>query len=200
MKTVPLAPLVLLLLTTSVIAQIKTETSDPPDVSVLEKSWSKKARYWDPKKQYPNPRTPNEELMKQARAEKGVSGNLKDSATGAPPIAVESPQPLFLTMRQYTSYVYKIKAKNNGLKTIKALYWEYQFLDPDTQRVLGTHPMASSKKLSPGETGVFKAETAQPPVAFVSENQFDKKFGLKFIEQLVIYRVDYTDGSVWQRP
>ena len=199
MKTAPLAPLVLLLLTNSIIAQVKTEISDLPDVSVLEKSWSKKIRYSNPEKQYPNPRTPNEELMKQARGENRVSENGKAPITEAG-TANQSSQPIFLTMQRYTTYVYTIKAKNNGLKTIKALYWEYQFLDPDTQRVLGTHPMANSKKLSPGKTGVFKAETAQPPVAFVSANQFDKKFGLKFTERLVIYRVDYTDGSVWQRP
>ena len=71
MKTAPLAPLLLLLLTTSVIAQVKTETSDPPDVSVLEKSWSKKTRYreWDPNKQNPNSRTPNEDRMREAREE-----------------------------------------------------------------------------------------------------------------------------------
>lgn len=195
MKTAPLAPLVLLLLTTSVIAQVKTETSDLPDVSVLEKSWSKETRYreWDPKKQNPNPRTPNEDLMRQARAGAGksVTTNGNDSPAN-------ETQPLIL--HRHTTYVYKIKAKNDGLKTIKALYWEYQFLDPDTQEVLGTHRMVSSKKLSPGKTGVFRAETVQPPSAFVSDNQFDKKFRLKFTEQLVIQRVDYTDGSVWRRP
>lgn len=195
MKTAPLTALVLLLLTTSVIAQVKTETSDPPDVSVLEKRWSKETRYreLDPKKQKPNPRTPNEDLMKEARAEAGkrVITNGNDSPAN-------ETQPLLLDRQ--TTYVYKIKAKNNGLKTIKALYWEYQFLDPDTQEVLGTHRMVSSKKLSPGKTGVFKAETVQPPSALVSDNQFDKKFRLKFTEQLVIHRVDYTDGSVWRRP
>jgi hypothetical protein len=38
MKTASLATLKLLLLTTPIIAQ---EASDPPDVSVLEKSWHK---------------------------------------------------------------------------------------------------------------------------------------------------------------
>ena len=193
MKTAPLASLVLLLLTTSVIAQVKTETSDPPAVSVLEKSWSKETRYResDPKKQNPNPRTPNQDLMKQARAEKSVITHDNDSPAN-------QTQPLI--MHRTTTYVYKIKAKNNGLKTIKALYWEYRFLDSDTQEVLGAHRMVSSKKLSPGKTGVFKAETVQPPSAFVPDNQFDKKFRLKFTEQLVIHRVDYTDGSFWERP
>lgn len=192
MKTAPLAPLVFLLLTTSVMAQVKTEASDPPDVSVLEKSWSKETRYreWDPKKQNPNPRTPNEDLMKQARGEKSVIMNSNSPANETQP----------LILHRTTTYVYKIKAKNNALKTIKALYWEYQFLDPDTQEVLRSHRMVSSKKLSPGKTGVFKAETAQTPIAFVSDNQVDEKFRLKFTEQLIIHRVDYTDGSVWRQP
>lgn len=194
MKTTSLTTLTLLLLTTSVIAQVKTETSDPPDVSVLEKTWSKETRHreWDPKKQNPNARTPNEDLMRQARDGNGKSviANQNDSPAN-------QTQPLIV--HRYITYVYKIKAKNNGLKTIKALYWEYQFLDPDTQEVLGTHRMVSSKKLSPGKTGLFKAETVQPPSALVADNQFDEKFPLKFTEQLVIHRVDYTDGSVWRR-
>jgi hypothetical protein len=40
----------------------------------------------------------------------------------------------------------------------------------------------------------------EPPVAFISDAQFDKEFQLKFTEQLIILRVDYTDGSVWRRP
>jgi hypothetical protein len=196
MKTASLAPLMLLLLTTSVIAQVKTETSDPPDISVLEKSWSKKTRYreWNQ-----NPRAdkrpPNEDLMREARDGRSVSGNLKDSPTGVRTANETAP-----IGPRYTTYVYKIKAKNNGLKTIKGLYWEYRFLYPDTQRVLGTHRMVSFKNLSPGKTGVFKAEMEEPPVAFISDAHFDKEFQLKFTEQLIILRVDYTDGSVWRRP
>ena len=110
------------------------------------------------------------------------------------------PQPLVAALDRATIYVYRIKAKNNGLKTIKTLYWDHQFLDPDTQAVLGTHRMESSRKLSPGKTGMFKAQTGQPPAASVSANQFDKKFRIKFIERVTIHRIDYTDGSVWQRP
>ena len=194
MKTAPLGPVVLLLLTISVIAQVKTEISDPPDVSVVEKSWSKEIRYreWNQNTRA-DKRTSNADLMREAREGKSVSGNLKDSPTG---VGNEIP-PRGL---RYTTYVYKIKAKNNGLKTIKALYWDYQFLYPDTQRVLGTHRAVSSKKLLPGKTTVFKAEMAEPPVAFVSNAEFDKEFQLKFTERLIILRVDYTDGSVWQRP
>jgi hypothetical protein len=183
MKTAPLAPLVLLLLITLVIAQVKTETSDQPDISVLEKSWSKKTRYreWNQ-----NPRadirTPNEDPMKEAR----VGGRTAEIRR--------------IIGHRHTIYVYKIKARNDGLKTIKALYWEYQFLYPGTQTVLATHRIVSSKKLSPGKTGVFKAEMAEPPVAFVSDDQFDQEFQLKFTERLIILRVDYTDGSVWRRP
>jgi len=33
-----------------------------------------------------------------------------------------------------------------------------------------------------------------------SDDQFDKDFQGNFIEQVVILRIDYTDGSVWRRP
>jgi len=196
MKTAPLTSLVLLLLTTSVIAQVKTETSDSPDVVVLEKSCSKKTRYreWN---QNPSAdtRTPNEDPMKEARDVKSPTGNFKDSPTGVR--NVNKIQPIL--EHRDTTYVYKIKIKNNGLKTIKTLYWEYQFLHPDTQTVSGSHLIVSSNKLSPGKTAVFKAERPELPVSSVSDDQFDKEFQGNFTEQVIILRIDYTDGSVWRR-
>jgi hypothetical protein len=97
-----------------------------------------------------------------------------------------------------TTYVYKIKAKNNGLKTIKALYWEYQFIAPATQTILVAHRMVSFKKLSPGKTAVFKAETSKPPVDSVSAKQLER-CGDQLSERVIILRVDYTDGSFWER-
>ena len=69
MKTAPLATLMLLLLTTSIIAQ---EASDPPDVSVLEKSWSKNIQYRERDSRILNqsPLATNENLMRQTREEK----------------------------------------------------------------------------------------------------------------------------------
>ena len=197
MKTAPLTSLVLLLLTTSVIAQVKSEPSTPPDVVVLEKSCSQKTRYreWN---QNPSAdiRTPNVDLMKEARDVKSPTGNLKDSPTGVRNVSKIQP----ILEHRDTTYVYKIKAKNNGLKTIKTLYWEYQFLHPNTQTVSGSHRIESTNKLSPGKTAVFKAERPELPVPFVSDDQFDKDFQGNFIEQVVILRIDYTDGSVWRRP
>jgi hypothetical protein len=134
--------------------------------------------------------------MKEARDVKSPTGNFKDSPTGVR--SVNKIQPIL--GHPDTTYVYKIKAKNNGLKTIKTLYWEYQFLHPDTQTVSGSHRIVSTNKLSPGKTAVFKAERPELPVPFVSDDQFDKEFRGNFIEQVIILRIDYTDGSVWRRP
>lgn len=200
MKTTSLT-LTLLLLTTSVIAQVKTETSDPPDVSVLEKSCSKESRHreWDSNTPPPNRRTPNEDQMRQARAENSVMTDLKNSRIEGR-AANSSPQPTSINVKRYTTYIYKIRVKNNGLKTVKAVDWEYQFFDPESRRVVGAFRMVSSKKLSPGKTAVIKAETVVPPVVLMSDDQFDENFRLKVIEQLIIHQIDYSDGSVWRRP
>ena len=198
MKTA-FATLVLLLLTASVIAQENTRTLDPPDVTVLEKSWRKEVLH--PGRD-PNPLAPNENLMRQTRAEKTEIRN-RDYDPPQPTerrMPIVSPGPLTERMELLTTYVFKIKVQNNGPKTIKALYWEYQFLDPDTGNVMGYRKIANRVKLSPGKTEVLGQRSTRQPSILVHADSLDKKYKDQFTERLIIHRIQYTDGSVWQRP
>ena len=194
------ATLVLLLLATSVIAQENTASSDPPDVSVIEKSWHKEPRG---EGRNSNPLAPNEALIQQTRAEKTEIRNQDYSLPNQPtepktpiPGARPIPPPTSVT----TTYVYKMKVKNNGPKTIKSVDWEYQFLDPNSHEVMGYRRITSNTKLSPGKIKVLERRFTRQPTLLVNADSLDKKYKDQFTERLIIHRIQYTDGSAWQRP
>ncbi len=199
MKPASLATLVLLLLTTSVIAQEKT--SDPPDVIVLEKSWHKEPLS-DVRNS--NPLEPNEALIKQTLAEKALIREREDykeqNQTTTRRMPTPPPRPIAPPSSVVTTYVYKIKVKNDGSKTVRTIDWEYQFLNPDTLEVMGYRRITSDTKLHPGKTKKLERRFTRQPTILVAADQLDKKYKDQFTERLIIHRIQYSDGSVWQRP
>ena len=110
------------------------------------------------------------------------------------------PKPVTPERGMFTSYVYKIKVKNSGEKTIKALDWEYQFLDPSTQEVVEQRKINSRLKLSPGKSQVLERRMTRKPTVVVNADQVARKTKDQFTERAVITRIIYADGSVWLRP
>lgn len=113
---------------------------------------------------------------------------------------VPSPKPIAPARSVITTYVYKIKVKNNGSKTIKSLEWEYQFLDPKTHELMGYRRITSFTTLSPGKIKKLERRYTRQPTILVNANQLDKKYQDQFTERLIIHRILYSDGSVWRRP
>lgn len=191
--------LITLLLATFVTAQESDSKSDPTDLTVLKHSWHKDFFGLQADS---NPLQPNEDLMRQTRAEKQV---IRDRDYRLPnqtteiPMPVPEPRPVPPDSKRREFYVYKLTVKNNGAKRIKAVDWEFQFLHPDTQEVLGSRRITSRVKLSPGKTVVLKAQLLQQPTHIVWADQLGKKYSDQFKEQVIIHRIDYADGSTWQR-
>jgi len=191
--------LITLLLATFVTAQESGDKSDPTDLNVLKHSWHKD---FVGLRANSNPLQPNEDLIQQTRAEKQV---IRDRDYRSPnqtteiPMPVPGPRPIPPDSKAREVYVYKATVKNNGAKRIKAVDWEFQFLHPETQEVLGSRRITSTVKLSPGKTKVLKAQLFQPPTHIVWANQLGKKYSDQFKEQVIIHRIDYADGSTWQR-
>jgi len=192
------ATLVLLLLAISVIAQENPASLDPPDLIVIEKSWRKEPRA---EGRDSNPLGPNEALIQQTRAEKTEISNRDYSLPNQPTEPrMPSPGARPIPPPPTTTYVYKMKVKNNGLKTIKSIDWEYQFLDPTSHEVMGYRRMTSNTKLSPGKIKVLERGFTRQPSILVNADSLDKKYKDQFTERLIIHRIQYTDGSLWQRP
>ena len=200
MKSASIATLVLLLLTTSIIAQENNAYSNPTDLVVLEKSWRKEPLSPGIDS---DPLGVNESLMRQTRVEKATIRQREDSLPNQPTEArmpVPAPRPIPPAPTATTNYVYKMKVQNNGPKTIKSVDWEYQFLDPQSLEVMGYRRIKSDAKLAPGETKVLEKRFTRQPSMRVNVNTLAKNYRDQFTERLLIHQIKYSDGSVWQRP
>lgn len=187
-----------LFLTILVSAQVRVDKSAPRDLVVLEKSWHKEVHHQD---RDPNPLRPNEDLIRQTRAQKTFIRNRDYDLPSPiePRMPMVTPRPLIAGVRPFEVYVYKFKVQNTGVKKIRSIEWEYQFLHPDTGEVMGSRRIVSKVKLSPGKTQVVQAKLLQKPTNIVSADQLDKKPRDQFEERLLIHRIDYADRTVWQR-
>jgi hypothetical protein len=100
----------------------------------------------------------------------------------------------------FTTYVYKAKVTNNDTKTIRAIEWDYVFYDPATAKEVGRHPLKNNLKLQPGKSAEMSRRTATPPTTVVDVHKTGKKIKEQYGERVEIQRIEYADGSVWQRP
>jgi hypothetical protein len=198
MKSTTLATLVLLLSTVPVIAQENNASSNPPDLIVIEKSWSKNSS--SPLRDS-NPLGPNEALINQTHLEKAAIRRREEYSLPNQPTEARMPIPAAqpIPPSAVTTYGYKMKVKNNGAKTIKSVDWEYQFLDPQTLEVMGYRRIKNDKKIRPGEIKVLEKHFTRQPTILVNVNTLGKKYKDQFTERLIIHRIQYSDGSVWVR-
>lgn len=102
--------------------------------------------------------------------------------------------------RPRDGYRYKVELANKGSKTISVVDWDYFFLDPNTQQVLARHQFTSEEKIKPGKSKELSVLYLTPPVKTVSAGMLAGKEPWRFLEQVVVIRIEYADGSIWQHP
>lgn len=102
--------------------------------------------------------------------------------------------------RPRDGYRYKVLLINTGSKTIRLVDWDYVFLDPDTGEEVARHQFTSQETIKPGKSKEVSVLYLTPPVKTVSAGMLSKKDPMPFTEQVVIARIQYSDGSSWQRP
>jgi hypothetical protein len=98
-------------------------------------------------------------------------------------------------------YVYSLKIRNVGAKTIQAVAWDYVFLHATTKAVLGNHHLLSYSIAKPAQTVTLQAPQRTRPVTVVQAGKPDAKDEApKFLERAVIQCVLYDDETSWKNP
>lgn len=205
MKIKTAALFVALLASASASAQTQPAPAHaPPDIVLLQKGWSAESR--NPALDE-DPFAGNVEFRDAQRAQKindiqnAMRGRSGIAREPPPPrkskdeVETEAKKPLPSTERQVI-YTYRAKVKNTGAKTIRVVHWAYAFLDPDTQQPLGLHRYSTKVTLRPGKSAELAGRSGSPQTSTVSAATVSKKLE----EMIVIFRVEYEDGAVWEIP
>ena len=96
-------------------------------------------------------------------------------------------------------YVYSMKIKNIGAKTIEGIAWDYYFLDPISNAVLGRHQILSFTKLASEKITTVEAPLRVPPIQTIQARNAQDQKNAKFLERAVIQCVLYADQTTWKR-
>lgn len=95
-------------------------------------------------------------------------------------------------------FSYGLKVKNESAKQIEVVFWEYQFIDVTTSLVT-RRQFLCGLDLKPGKEKEVVAFSMSGPSKVVStESLVESKAPLQ--ERVLINRLEYADGTLWQRP
>jgi hypothetical protein len=102
--------------------------------------------------------------------------------------------------RQRAFYLYSMRLKNTGAKKLKAVAWEYYFLDPATKKELGRQRLLGYKKIGVNKTETVESASPTPPTKVVTVAGLEKNKRSPFEERAVILCALYDDGTQWLGP
>lgn len=95
-------------------------------------------------------------------------------------------------------FAYRVKVRNASPKPIEVIFWEYQFRDP-AGTVLSRRQFLCGVAIKPEKDKELQAFSLSGPTEVVSVSTLADKSGEANQGQVVINRVEYADGSIWQR-
>lgn len=96
-------------------------------------------------------------------------------------------------------YAYRIKVQNPTQKAVEVLYWEYQFEETANPSNLTRRQFLCGVQIKGGKEKELQAFGGSGPAGIVSAETLANKEANPFAERVVINRVEYADGSIWQR-
>ena len=96
-------------------------------------------------------------------------------------------------------YTYKVKVQNASSKVIDILFWEYQFKETANPSSISRRQFLCGVVMKPGKDREIQAFSLSGPTDVISVDSLGDKSKNPFQENVVINRVEYSDGSIWQR-
>jgi hypothetical protein len=184
---------------------VSAPANDPAKLEVVKFSWSKERIGWE-RDPFGGPienfdevraRTRNERRIDDAK--RGGSAEVdkikREAKADAANIAAKHKD----TPSRYV-FVYKTTIKNLSDKAIKSIDWDYVFLDRSTQEEIGRREFTSEEKISPGKSKELTVTITKPPTQTISLTALNTNERNTLVEQVIVVRIDYADGTSWQRP
>jgi hypothetical protein len=184
----------------------QSPTQGTPTVEVIKFSWSKERLNWE-RDPFAGPVENFDEMRARARNEKRLDDAKRGGGgSGADRIKRESKADEANLKQQREKgppryvFVYKTKIKNNAPTAITAIDWDYVFHDRVTGEELGRRQFASTETVGSGKSRELTFTVSAPPTQRISVYSLDKNERAGLVEEVIIVRVEYSDGTEWVRP
>jgi hypothetical protein len=192
-----------LCLCATVLAQTPDAQNAAPGIEVVKHDWSKERIGWerDPfsgtNESFSDMRRRAADDRRRERAQAtgniGEANRIEREARAEQVIKARPPAP-----PRY-AFLYKVSVKNTGDKTIKEIDWDYVFTDAATREEIGRRQFTGVEKIAPGKSKELAFLAPSPPAGRISVYALDKKERDGLDSHIVIVRVLYADGTVWEK-
>ncbi len=96
-------------------------------------------------------------------------------------------------------FAYQVKLQNTSQKAIEIVFWEYQFKELANPSNVVRRQFLCGVNIKPSKEKELTAFSVSGPSNMISVNSLSNKSGNLFDEKIVVNRVEYADGSIWQR-
>ncbi|HEY8228348.1 MAG TPA: hypothetical protein VIG25_23990 [Pyrinomonadaceae bacterium] len=156
-----------------------TNTAPAREMIPQNKNFQRNVRVNDPV----GTRDPNLDTIDGRRA--SIENSVQESRT---------PQP-----KPVEAFAYKIKIQNPTQQAVDILFWEYQFIDRANAQNITRRQFLCAANIKAGKEKEIQAFSVSGPSEVVSVDTLAKNSTNPFEEKVVINRVEYADGSIWQR-
>jgi len=186
--------ILLILLAASIVC-----AQEPSGVEVVKSSWSKIRIGWE-RDPFGGPLENFDEMRSRARNERRVAtgggerARREARADEANLAAQREKKP-----SQYY-FIYKTKIKNTHTAAITQIDWDYVFFERDTDNELGRQEFTSDEQIGPGKTKELVVTITSPPTRTISVTSLNLEERNRLSEKIILVRVKYADGHVWQAP
>jgi hypothetical protein len=204
MKTLLLF-LLLLLLLSPVLSE--AQSGDDSSVALIGFKWAKTRQTMeklDPTGVSPNRMVfaGNKNFERNARINNpmGARDPYEDTVDGRAAALEKSvqqaraPQP-----KTIEGFEYRAKIQNTGQKVVQIVFWEYQFTEKANPSAMTRRQFLCAVNIKPEKDKELLAFSLSGPSDVISVASLSNKPANLFDEKVVINRVEYADGSIWQR-
>ena len=96
-------------------------------------------------------------------------------------------------------YSYSVKVQNPSRKEVEVVFWEYQFEETAHPSNLTRRQFLCGVRIKGGKEKEIQAFGGSGPAGSVSAETLAKGSANPFAERVRINRVEYADGTIWQR-
>ena len=97
-------------------------------------------------------------------------------------------------------FTYRIKVENQSANVVEVVFWEYQFLDPSNPELVARRQFLCGVSIPKGKGKELEGFSLSGPSDVVDVKTLaNNNTANPFKENVLINRVEFADGSIWQR-
>jgi hypothetical protein len=179
--------------------------SSDPSAEVTRFSWSKERIGWE-RDPFGGPIENFDEVRARTRNEKRIEDAKRGNSSEVDKIKREAKADAANIAAKHKDtraryvFVYKATVKNSSDKAIKSIDWDYIFLERGTESEIGRQQFTSEEKIGPGKTKDLTVTITKPPTQTISLTALNDNERGTLDGRVILVRIDYADGTSWQRP